>query len=117
MTELREFAQRSSELDKLGVRLVGLSVDDQEHAREAWEKSGSRKFTILSDPGAKVVRQYGLVHEKGHADSDIALRTTLLIDPEGREHWRRVSKSVPDIPTADETLQEIRRAEAETMSR
>ena len=111
MTELREFAQRSRDVEKLGVRLVGISVDDQEHAREAWEKSGSRKFTILSDPGAKVVRQYGLVHEKGHADSDIALRTTLLIDPEGHERWRRVSKSIPDIPTPDETLSEIKKAQ------
>ena len=111
MRELREFAQRKTDFDKLSVRIIGISVDDQEHARKAWEKAGSRKFTILSDPGAKIIRQYGLLHENGHGKSDIALRATLLIDPEGRERWRRVSKSVPDIPTADETLAEIKKSQ------
>jgi len=111
MTELREFAQRSSEFEKLGVRIIGISVDDQDHAREAWEKAGNKKFTILSNPSAKVIRRYGLLHEKGHGESDIALRTTLLVDPEGRERWRRVSQSVPDIPKADETLADIKKAQ------
>ena len=111
MTELREFARRSTDFEKLGIRVVGISVDDQKRAREAWEKAGSKKFTILSDPRAKVIRQYGLLHEKGHGESDIALRTTLLIDPAGRERWRRVSKSVPDIPASDETLADIRKAQ------
>jgi peroxiredoxin len=111
MTELRRFARRSSDFEKLGVRVVAISVDDQEHAREAWEKSGNKKFTVLSDPGAKVIRQYGLLHEEGHDESDIALRTTLLIDPDGRERWRRVSKSVQDIPTAEETFADIKKAQ------
>jgi len=111
MTELREFAQRSGEFDKLGVRLVPISVDDQQHAHDVWEKAAEKKFTIVSDPGAVVIRKYGLLHESGHGGSDIALRTTLLIDPEGRERWRRVSQSVPDIPTAEETLESIRQAQ------
>jgi peroxiredoxin len=113
MTELREFARHSSDFEKLDVRVVGISVDDQEHAREAWEKAGAKKFTILSDPGAKVIRQYGLLHEKGHGESDIALRTTILIGPDGRERWRRVSQSVPDIPTADETLADIKKGQGQ----
>ncbi len=111
MTQLREFAQRSSEFDKLGVSVVALSVDDQEHARKVWEEAAQRRFTILSDPGAKVIKQYGLLHSAGHGGEDIAIRTTLLIDPKGREIWRRVSESVPDIPTADEVLQRIRQAQ------
>ena len=111
MTELREFAQRRNDFEKVGVRIIGISVDDQEHAREAWEKAGSKKLTILSDPGAEVIRRYGLLHEKGHDEADIAIRTTLLIDPDGRERWRRVSKSVPDIPKADETLTDIKKAQ------
>ena len=99
MTQLREFAQRSSEFDKLGVSVVALSVDDQEHAHKVWEEAAQRKFTILSDSGA------------GHGGEDIAIRTTLLIDPKGREIWRRVSESVPDIPTADEVLQRVRKSQ------
>jgi peroxiredoxin len=111
MTQLREFVQRSSEFDKLGVSVVALSVDDQEHARKVWEEIAQRKFTILSDPGAKVIKQYGLLHAAGHSGEDIAIRATYLIDPKGREAWRRVSESVPDIPTADEVLQRIRKSQ------
>lgn len=49
MTELREFARRSEELDKLGIRLIPISVDDQHDAHEAWQKVAEKKFTILSD--------------------------------------------------------------------
>jgi peroxiredoxin len=111
MNELREFARHSKDLENLGVRLIPISADDQEHAREAWGKAAERKFTILSDPGSTVIRKYGLVHEAGHRGSDIALRTTILINPEGREQWRRVSQTVPDIPTWDETLSMIRKAQ------
>lgn len=111
MTELREFARHGGELGKLNVRLVAISVDDQLHAHDVWEKVADRKFTILSDPGAHVSRRYGLLQQAGHSDKDIALRTTLLIGPDGREQWRRVSQSVPDIPTWDETLAMIRKSQ------
>ncbi len=111
MAQLREFAQRSSEFDKLGVSVVALSVDDQQHAHKVWEGIAQRKFTILSDPEAKVIKQYGLLHAEGHGGEDITIRTTLLIDPKGYEAWRRVSESVPDIPTADEILQRIKQAQ------
>lgn len=111
MTELREFARHSDDLEKLGVRLIPISVDDEEHAREVWEKAAEKKFTILSDPGATVIRKYGLLHEAGHGGADIALRTTILIDPEDREQWRHVSQAVPDIPMWDETLSMIKEAQ------
>jgi peroxiredoxin len=113
MTELREFARHSDELEKLGVRLIPVSVDDQQHAHDVWEKAADKKFTILSDPGAKVIRQYGLLHQAGRADTDIALRTTLLIGADGREKWRRVSQSVPDIPSWEETLGMIKNSQGQ----
>src|SRR5215813_6258131 len=113
MTELREFAQHSDELEKLGIRLIPLSVDDQQHSHDVWEKAAEKKFTILSDPGAKVIRQYGLLHQAGHADTDIALRTTLLIGADGHEKWRRVRQSVPDIPSWQETLGMIKKSQAQ----
>jgi alkyl hydroperoxide reductase subunit AhpC len=116
MSELREFAQHSDDLERIGVRLVPISVDTQQHAHDVWEKAAQKKFTILTDPGAKVIRQYGLLHEHGSHDqenlgSDIALRTTILVAPDGRERWRRVSHSVPDIPSWDETLAAIKAAQ------
>ena len=113
MTELREFARQSQDLARLDVRLVPISVDDQQRAREAWEKAANTKFTILSDPGASVIRQYGLLHEHGaEGGEDIAVRTTVLIGPDGHERWRRVSKSVPDVPSWKETLRQIKAAQA-----
>jgi len=108
MHQLREFAQHKSDFDKLNTRIVALSVDDQENAYKVWDKMVNRQFTILSDPGAVVIRQYGLLHAHGKGDEDIAIRTTLLIDEQGRERWRRVSTSIPDIPAAEEALDHIR---------
>lgn len=67
MTELREFAQHSDDLDKLGVHLVLISVDNQQHTLEVSEKVAEKKFTILSDPGATVIKEYGFLHEGGGA--------------------------------------------------
>ncbi len=107
MTQLREFAQHRADFDKLNVRVVCISVDDQEHAHVVWEKPGNRQFTILSDPGASSIREYGLLHSNGHGGHDIAIRATLVIDESGKERWRRVSKTVGDIPTVQEVLERL----------
>ena len=108
MTQLREFAQHKDDFDKLNVWVVCISVDDQEHAHMVWEKPGNRQFTVLSDPDAKVIREYGLLHSNGHTGHDIAIRATLVLDENGRERWRRVSKTVGDIPTVQEVLERLR---------
>jgi len=108
MRQLREFAQHKSDFDQFNTRVVGISVDDQADAHRVWDKMTNRQFTILSDPGAAVIRQYGLLHAGGKGDEDIAIRTTLLIDEQGRQRWRRVSSAVSDIPGYQEALQHIR---------
>lgn len=108
MKQLREFAQHKSDFDKLNTRIVALSVDDQQDAYNVWDKRIGRQFTILSDPGAAVIRQYGLLHAHGKGVEDIAIRTTLLIDEQGRERWRRVSHTIPDIPSAEDALEKTR---------
>ncbi len=108
--QLREFARRKDDFDKLDTRIAAISVDDVGHNRTIWEKPVQKQFPILSDPGAVVIRKYGLLHVAGKGGNDIALRTTLLIDPQGREEWRRVSENVPDIPKAVEILDRIRNA-------
>jgi len=39
---------------------------------------------------------------------DIALDTTLLVDVDGRERWRHVSQTLPDVSTPEEILMRIR---------
>jgi len=108
MKQLREFAQRKPDFDKVNAQIVAISVDDQQHARKVWDEAALHNVTILSDPGAEVIRKYGLLHPKGHEDQDIALRTTIVIDEQGREMYRKVSSSVPDVRTADEILAVLR---------
>ena len=108
MRQLREFAQRKADFDKAGAELVGISVDDPEHTRKVWDEAAHHNVTILSDPGAQVIRRYGLLHAKGHSDEDIALRTTIIVDEKGNEIYRKVSSSVPDIRTPDEVLAELK---------
>jgi peroxiredoxin len=108
MMQLREFARHSQDFNNLHAEVVGISVDDAQAVRDTWEKAANRQFTLLSDPGAKVIRQYGLLHEKGNQGQDIAIRATLLVDENGNERWRRVSETVGDIPTAQEVLDRIK---------
>jgi peroxiredoxin len=73
----------------------------------------NRQFTILSDLGARVIRSYGLLHPgAGMEGQDIALDTTLLVEVDGRERWRRVSETLPDLPTAEQVLARIRETTA-----
>jgi peroxiredoxin len=89
--------------------VVAISVDNIEHASKVWQDVVNRRFTILSDPGARVIRSYGLLHPSaGMEGKDIALDTTLLVDFDGHERWRRVSETLPDLPTAEEILTRIR---------
>ncbi len=79
-----------------------------EHAHSVWDKAVEKQFPVLSDPGAQVIRKFGLLHANGKGDTDIAIRTTILIDEQGVERWRRVSETVPDIPKSAEILERIR---------
>jgi peroxiredoxin len=82
-----------------------------------WETVVNQQFTILSDPGAQVIRTYGLVHPHSGIDGgDIALDTTLLVDVDGRERWRHVSQTLPDLPTTEEVLTRIRGTKARSSS-
>jgi peroxiredoxin len=85
-------------------------VDPADSSRELWEKLG-KKFPLLSDPGARVIGRYGLLHPGGNGE-DIALDTTVFIDEHGVERWRHVSRTLPDLPSAAETLNRIRQTRA-----
>ena len=97
--------------------MVAISVDDREHALLVWQTVVNRQFTILSDPGAQVIRSYGLLHPGGGIDGgSIALDTTLLVDVDGRERWRHISETLPDLPTPEEIFRRIRGTPAQASS-
>jgi len=107
MKQLREFAQHKDEFTALKTSIVAISIDDVAHNKTVWERSADKKFPILSDPGAKVIRQYGVLHAEGHDNDDIAIRTTVYVDENGNEVWRRVSSSAIDVPTVAEIKEKM----------
>lgn len=83
-TEFIEFARRNPEFERLGVQLIGNSVDSV-YSHIAWvrnieEKTGVHvPFPVLADLDQKIARAYGMVHE---AVSDTAtVRAVFAIDP------------------------------------
>ncbi len=86
--------------------MLCISADDREKSRSFWQKELGRKFAVLSDPDAKVIREYGILDE----GENIALDTTIFVGPAGREQWRHVSATLPDLPTAEQTLKHVRQS-------
>jgi peroxiredoxin (alkyl hydroperoxide reductase subunit C) len=85
-TEFIEFARRQADWDRLGVQLIGVSIDSL-HSHIAWvldleRVSGLKiQFPIVVDLDQKISNAYGLVHE---AVSDTAtVRAVFIIDPKG----------------------------------
>jgi len=109
MKQLREFAQRKADFDAQNAQVIAISIDDEAHSRKVWNDVANKNVVVLSDPGAKVIQQYGLLHPKGHDGQDIALRATLIVDENGREVFRQVSRSVPDVRSADQILAELKK--------
>jgi len=77
---LRSFQQRLSDFDARGIRVVGISVDSPDVNRRHSQKLGYT-FPLLSDPEAKVIRRYDVLHPRaGPKGADIARPAEFLID-------------------------------------
>jgi peroxiredoxin len=107
VSQLREFAQHRADFDQRNIKILAISVDNTFHAHRVWLKVVHRQFPILSDPGAQTIRRYGLLQAGGDdgKSDDLAIRTTLLVDEQGRELWRRVSPTAYNIATVKEVLE------------
>lgn len=69
------------QLEKLGAKVVGVSVDDTD-SHAAFAKKYSLPFPLLSDKDGKVADSYGALLNLGLIKK--AKRYTFLIDPQGR---------------------------------
>jgi peroxiredoxin len=91
---LRSFQQRLSEFDARGIRVVGISVDPPEINRRQSQKLGYT-FPLLSDPKAKVIRRYDVLHPKaGPKGADIARPAEFLVDASGAVRWVNLTDSI-----------------------
>jgi peroxiredoxin len=101
---LRSFQQQLPEFAARGIRPVAVSLDPPAATREHLAKSGWT-YTFLSDPEAKVVRRYDLVHAAGGGQV-IARPAEFLIDPTGTVRWVDLTEDYR-VRTRPETVLEI----------
>jgi len=85
-TEFVGFAKRYDEFDRLGVQLIGLSIDSV-YAHIAWIRNIEQnfgvqiKFPVIADLDMKVAQKYGMVHPG--AASTATVRCVFIIDDKG----------------------------------
>ena len=109
--EAEGFSQLLPEFEKLGAVVLGVSPDSVESHRRFKEKKGL-KVKLLSDENREVVKAYGVWQKKKNFGREYfgVVRTTYLIDPEGKvaHLWKRVKvKGHPEAVL--EKLKELRR--------
>jgi len=85
-TEIIELAKENSLFEKLGARLVGLSVDSlNSHLawiRDIYEKTGTLiPFPIIADSNGEIARKYGMISNS--VSTVHTVRNVFIIDPEG----------------------------------
>ena len=91
---MRSFQQRLSEFDARGIRIVGISVDPPEINERQSQKRGYT-FPLLSDPKAKVIRRYDVLHPgAGPKGADIARPAEFLIDSNGIVRWVNLTENI-----------------------
>jgi len=92
-----------SELTSRGIKVIGVSTDDEKSHRKFAEKY-SLPFTLLADTDHKVADAYGVYGEKKFMGRtyDGVHRKTFLIDEQGRV--RKVFDKVNVEEHADEVL-------------
>ena len=91
--EAEGFRDVAGKLDKLGAVVLGVSRDSVASHDKFVDKC-SLNFPLLSDPDGKTVKAYGAWGEKNLYGkvSEGLIRTTVLIDPEGK-----VAKIFPKV--------------------
>lgn len=83
-TEACDFRDHHEGFDSRGYRVVGISADDPQTLRD-FAAENELPFTLLSDPGSAVAKQWGAWGEKEVGGTRIVgpLRSTVVLDAGG----------------------------------
>ncbi len=104
---MRSFQQRLPEFEARGIRLVGISVDPPEINRRLSQKRGYT-FPLLSDPNAKVIRRYDVLHPgAGPKGGDIARPAEFLLDSNGIVRWVNLTDNIAVRARPGQTLEAL----------
>lgn len=86
MLELGQLNDRHDEFEKRNSRIVAVSMDEKEFAKETKQKF--RHLTVLADPDAKLIEAIKAVApHAGEGGADTAAPTTIIIDSAGKIRW------------------------------
>jgi peroxiredoxin len=107
MSELQGLQSRLAEFRAAGAEVVAISSDSEEHAREIAEALGI-DYAMLSDPALEAIDAYGLRHESGGMDGDIARPATFIVDRDGRVAWRELTDNWRIRPRARDVLEVVK---------
>lgn len=78
-TEVAGFHREREAFAKLGVEILGVSVDSVESHREWARELGGISYPLLADTDGKVATAYGVLDR----EAGVARRVTFVIDPPG----------------------------------
>jgi len=106
---LRSFERRLADFQGKGVAVVAISVDSNEESRKLAQSQGYT-FPLLSDPGAKTIRAYRVLHPQGGEEGrDIARPAEFLVDSAGKVVWSHFSADLLARLRPEAVLAEIDR--------
>ncbi|MGV3486334.1 MAG: peroxiredoxin [Planctomycetaceae bacterium] len=107
-TEIIAFSERIDEFEKLGVQVIGASIDSH-FSHLAWRNLprsqggiGNIKYPLIADLNKQVSRDYDVL-----LDGGVALRGTFLIDREGIVR-HQVVNDLPLGRSVDEALRMVK---------
>ena len=91
---MRSFQNNLPEFAARGIRVVGISVDSPDVNHLQSQKRGYT-FPLLSDPNAKIIRRYDVLHRgAGPKGEDIARPAEFLIDSNGVVRWVNLTENI-----------------------
>ena len=105
--EACSFRDSSDVYEREGVKVLGVSLDD-ERSHRAFAEKYNLPFTLLADTDHSVSEAYGVYGEQRHGDKTYTgvARKTFLIDKDGR--IKKVFDKVNVEQHADEVLEAFR---------
>ena len=104
---MRSFQRRLSEFDARGVRVVGISVDPPDINQRQSQKRGYT-FPLLSDPNAKVIGRYDVLHPgAGPKGGDIARPAEFLLDSNGIVRWVNLTENIAVRARPEQVLEAL----------
>ena len=104
---MRSFQQRLPDFEARGIRVVGISVDPPDVNQRHLQKLGYT-FPLLSDPNAKIIRRYDVLHPAaGPKGADIARPAEFLLDSNGIVRWVNLTDNIAVRARPDQVLEAL----------